>query len=378
MRQTTERHEQLLEEYVELVNEGSLLSLESLLSEIAAYSAKLKEHPDRVAAEADVQAFAEKFDLWPEDEAWGHAVNSMTAFVHKSSKDRSSLALGGKVYFILWFIDDTMGNEFVHSMSDDHKQAAQEFSSAVSLFLQTGTVENLSHSPLNHLFLAIVEVWHEIQHQSDPKWLKLFKVALAQHLQEGSEEQDSRDSGKKYTVESYFDSRYLSSGTWVTVRMIELTQQSYIDRQLLQKLDVHDGTPLHTTLVELEELSVAIGSGLNDLFSFEKEFLDAGSDYNVVSVIYQNNHDLTLIDAFGKAADLINNLWKAFTYGVGEFTESIQTDERLDDEQKQQLLNYTDGLTDLVKAAWVWQAYITLRYKRLLTMIKENQVEAFN
>jgi len=352
-------HERIRQEYA-LMLAQTPLELAALLQEVALPSSRLPTHPHSTAAQAEVKAFAIQHKIWLADR--GDEYNSMFPDLHRSATSKESLVLTGKIYALLWYIDDTMGNEFQKDLSPTAQAQSRQLIGALLDFLRHQDHSGLASLPPEQglLVAAVGAVMADIQRVAPPGWMPRFLEALYRHIKPAVEDQDSRRTGHLMSIEEYTDSRNDVSGMYVTIRMIELASLSYLDRDGLAAAGLLDD------LVKLEYWCAALASFLNDFFSFEKEFIDSDSDYNLLPIVQLNYPEMDWLHAIDWAAGYTCAMWMDFLRGVKCFNARAAHTP-----YAHQLSAYNAAMVDAVMAAWKWQADNTNRYKRANSIFAE-------
>jgi len=152
-----------------------------------------------------------------------------------------------------------------------------------------------------------------------------------------------------------------------TVSMIEYSQGNYLDWPLLGRLGIAQEFRELGTTVSL------IGALMNDLFSFEKEVIDNGSDSNLLAIIVLNNFRMELREAMSVATTIVRNLLAEY----GRCTESLfeNIDGLAEADLRAGLLRYMEGIRKCVQTCWLWQVD-TKRYKRPGSIWKETSLSS--
>jgi hypothetical protein len=112
---------------------------------------------------------------------------------------------------------------------------------------------------------------------------------------------------------------------------------------------------------------------MNDVFSFEKEVIDNGSDSNLLAIIVLNNFRMELSEAMSVATTIVRHLLAGYEQQAGKILEAIA--DLPDGEGRQKLFRYMDGIRRCVQACWLWQVE-TRRYKRVRSIWRETSLSA--
>lgn len=326
-----------------LMGESQGFSLTALLS-LSQKTAGFKPHRQARVVEDRVAQFARKYGIWLADRAEHY--NTMTAYLHPNTSDEERLYYLGAYYAVLFFIDDVMGNEFRPEMTDQENRRADYEMQALLAFLKTGTM-NLP----SKLLPPTLEVLQGFRKLGDAAWLKHFFDFTFQHLELAVKDLDSSGLGYTLPVETYVEMRNHVSGMYPAVLMMEFAEDNYLPRAELQAAN------LQADITRLEYLCAALGGLVNDFFSFEKEVIEARSDFNLIPVMMMNDK-LSLEDAIHAAAAYTNQLcdeYYTLAQSVRERASAYAWGERV--------LRHIAAMDASNQAVWVWQME-TERYLR--------------
>ncbi|MEO1254969.1 MAG: terpene synthase family protein [Bacteroidota bacterium] len=277
----------------------------------------------------------------------------MTAYLHPSTVDDHRLYLLGCYYAILFFIDDVMGNEFRSDMTSEEQYRADYEMDILMNFLQIG---KKSEQP-SKLLAPVVEILEGFSKLAQAKWLDHFLQFTQEHLSLAVDDLNSTSLGH-ITPEKYTELRNHVSGMYPAILMMEFASNTYLPRVELQ------GTGLLKDIERLEYLCAAIGGLVNDFFSFEKEVLDAQSDFNIIPVMMMHEN-LSLEEAIHKAAVYTNNLYSEYKCVAKDVREQINRSPWSESVQ-----NHINAMDLCNQAVWVWQVD-TDRYNRQLSIFHE-------
>jgi len=356
------RLESLLREHERLARErpGSY-SLRSLFSDealdIEAYCRDFRPNPHAAASEADVERFARRHGVWVEK--GGDHYNSMTAYLHPTP-DEQRLTIIGKSYAVMFFMNDTIGREKLGHMSAAQKQEVRGVVGRIDKLLETGTLP----PGAGRLEEAARESLEEIRQSSPPAWFGRCMAVFKEHIAQSFHDKNARAQAKVPTVDEYIESRLHVAGMYVTIEFMELGDDQFIPWAEVAELG------LTAQIRRLQWLCAAIGALMNDVFSFEKEFVAEGSDFNLVPVIAMNAAESGLHHALTEAARMV----RAY---VVEFRDLAAV---LEARRKQlatdhpalasALAAHIRSLTGSVHATWAWQS-VTDRYRSPVTIFEE-------
>jgi hypothetical protein len=113
----------------------------------------------------------------------------------------------------------------------------------------------------------------------------------------------------------------------------------------------------------------------NDLFSFEKEVIDNGSDSNLVMIIALNEQGYTLEDSIQRAAGIVKALLMELLSLLDHLDVETGTLMDVDRPLALQLRLHREGIIRCVQAIWLWHCY-SGRYKRRESLWVETTLAA--
>ena len=143
--------------------------------------------------------------------------------------------------------------------------------------------------------------------------------------------------------------------------MMEYAADNYLPREELEKVGLLE------PIERLEFLCAAIGGLVNDFFSFEKEVLDAQSDFNLIQV-FINNYSPDLDAAIVDAAQYVNSLYEEYK-GL-----AVQVSEACAHYSWASLVHkHIQYMDESNMAVWVWQID-TQRYLRKQSIFTELRI----
>ncbi|MEO1287746.1 MAG: terpene synthase family protein [Chloroflexota bacterium] len=340
-------------EYENLLNESSnKFKLNDLLI-LSQDTIGFKPYATATTVERQVENFARNHNIWIEDRAVDY--NTMTAYLHPSTVDNQRLYLLGGYYAILFFIDDVIGNEFRSNMTLDEQDKADQEMGIVMSFIETGK-KSQQHS---RLLAPIIEILNGFSILAPSEWLDYFLQFTKQHLTLAVDDLNSESLGY-ITPEQYVEMRNHVSGMYPAILMMEFANDSYLPRSVLNNMG------LLNDIERLEYLCAAIGGLVNDFFSFEKEVLDAQSDFNIIPIMMRHEQ-LSLEESIYIAANYTNSLYCEYKQLAMDIRKKVQLYK-----WGSTVTKYLDAMNDCNQAVWVWQID-TNRYDRETSIFSELQ-----
>lgn len=356
------RLESLLREHERLAREHpGFYSLRALFSDealsIEAYCRDFRPNPHAAASEVEVERFARRHGIWVEK--GGAHYNSMTAYLHPTP-DEQRLTIIGKSYVVMFFMNDTIGREKLGHMSPAQKNEVRGIVGRIDKLLETGTLP----SGAGALEEAARESLEEMRQSSPPAWFGRCMALFKEHIAQSFHDTNARAQAKVPTVDEYIESRLHVSGMYVTIDLMEFGDNQYIPWAEVVELG------LLAQLRRLQWLCAAIGAFMNDVISFEKEFVAEGSDFNLVPVIAMNEAESGLHHAITEAARMV----RAYVVEFRDLAAVLEARrEQLAPNHPalaSALAAHIRSLTGSVHATWAWQN-ATGRYRAPVTIFEE-------
>ncbi|WP_231386748.1 terpene synthase family protein [Nocardia sp. BMG111209] len=335
-----------------LVRDGPPWSLAALFSTpesgIIEYCKDFRPNRFGVEACAAVEAFCRRHGIWLE--AGGAHYNSMTPFLHPRAVTAERMTLIGNYNAILFWLNDTAGREkFAHLTTTEQSDAHSTVESLCRLLSTGRTVAD--PTPVE---AATAEFLAELTANGEPAWTAWVLESTIDHLRTAIRDQNARARGDLLSVEEYIDLRARVSGMYPAIALCEYGRDTYLPWDRIR------AAGLETDLRRLQRLTADIGALMNDMFSFEKECIVDGADFNLIPIWLLNNSGAKLADAVHAAADIVRDrftsfrrIWQPLYNSCAESGDPATTDP------------IADHLLDLrccVQATWVWQVE-TSRYK---------------
>ncbi len=362
-----DRLQHLQREHWEIAHyKPGLFALRNLFSspelDIMDYCKDFRVNPHAQPSEAEVKTFAQHHGVWVKK--GGDHYNNMTAYLHPTP-DYERLTLIGKAYAVLFYMNDTIGREKMGHMTAEQIAEVRGIVGRLEVWLKTGALPP-GAGPIERSAYVSSE---EIRALADPAWYQAFLVHMKQHFEPSFFDRNARAQGEVMTVHEYIDCRLNVSGMFATIALMEFGDGEYIEWQEVRAFGFYN------ELKRLQWLCAAIGALMNDLFSFEKEFIVEGSDFNLIPVMTLNNPHWSLEQVVTHAAELVRCY-------VIEFRDLAEQIEAVCGEQADAhpalvsaIRKHILSLVGSVQATWVWEND-TARYKQAQTIFLENQHSA--
>src|SRR5690606_21907031 len=145
------------------------------------------------------------------------------------------------------------------------------------------------------------------------------------------------------------DCRLHVSGMYATVGLMEFGDNQYLNWPELAAWGLDHG------LKRLQWLCAAIGALMNDMFSFEKEFIVDGSDFNLIPVGLLNHDKWTLQNAVLGAANIVREYVKEFVQLSTDLETRCEFYLETNPEMVSAVWTNIRALRYSVQATWVWE-----------------------
>jgi hypothetical protein len=349
--------EALWSEHRRLVAQGRLWSLAAMFStpdcDIIDYCRDFAPNQFGDDACAAVEAFCRRHGIWLEDT--GVHYNSMTPYLHPGAVTAERMTLIGIYNAILFWLNDTAGREKFAHLTPAGQRDAHATVDRLCRLLETrrapaeaATVEAATVEAATVEFLALLTP------DAEPDWLARFLASTVEHLRPAIRDQNVRARGGLLTVQEYIDLRAQVSGMYPAIDLCEYGRDDYLPLRRI------DAAGLGAEVQRLRRLTVDIGALMNDMFSFEKECIVDGADFNLIPICLLNTPGQTLADAVEQAGRLVLDRLTEFRLLSAHVDR--RSGELADRALGEQVTAHVTDLRSCVQATWVWQN-ATGRYK---------------
>lgn len=298
-------------------------------------------------AEEGVQQFVERWCVKPQH---FNDYNSMSRFLYSRAASAERLQAACTVHSMFFFIDDLF-------FDTDHFDA-RDFAippevgqslNSVSQFLvdlmcifRTGDMPAFP-SPIQRAFQ---EMGALIASQAPDAWFNAFADGIQDYIT--AVIQREIDLRKRKTVltdlDSFVDLRLRDTGGLHTCQLIGFTKGAFLPVEVRED----------NNLKQLTTLAIAMASFVNDIFSYHKDVVLEGSEFNLVK-IFMDTECLRFDAAVHKSVELVNSYADAFV-DLRRQLPSWGSEVDLLVEQ------YVDGLAEMMSGNVYWHA-TTNRYR---------------
>ncbi|WP_245401297.1 terpene synthase family protein [Nocardia albiluteola] len=282
----------------------------------------------------------------------------MTPYLHPHTITVERMRIIGIFNAILFWLNDTVGREKFAHLSADEQHRALETVERLCRLLES---RHTGAKPAA-VEVATSELLALLTRHADPGWLVRFLGSTIEHLRPAIRDQNARARGGLLSVVGYIELRARVSGMYPAIGLCEFARDEYLPWERLP-------ARLGVGLRRLQLLTVEIGALMNDLFSFEKECIVDGSDFNLVPVCLLNTPGATLIDAVHEAARIVRD--RLTEFGVLHARVGDECGGLADRGVVEAVSAHLEDLVGCVRATWVWQI-TTARYKGVSVFAENN------
>ncbi len=268
-----------------------------------------------------------------------HNYQSMTYFMFPDTTAERLVALS-LLSNLLYYIDDLYDRHKLHPHPET-LDLPRHFKKVIEIFCLGDAAMPCQQHLLYDTALAL---HHHFLQLSNPTWFEHFVKVLTEHLM-STRPQSMTEPEHYNSAEEYFRVRELDGGIWTSINSIEFAANRFLPQKIHNHPHIHD----------MSLLCGRIATLTNDLFSYEKEVIDMGSQFNLLAVLMQSA-GLTFEQAVHCAIESIN-------YDTAKFVEACDTVPDFGTmDLNTDVQMYIQGLRDILSATWYWQM-ATDRYR---------------
>lgn len=352
--------ERIRNDYAQLAHLTTRYSLINLFRssefDFSAFCVDYTPHPDIPRLKELTRDFGNQYQILLPDADY-YITCSLYLFP-KAAFER--ILLISKLFAVDFYLNDTMGRDA--QPTDQERQRLYEIRDRLArLGYDLNTTGAISTAEK-----ANIEVLELMSRESPDTWFIPFLQSYLKHIDAAHRSNDVAGLGYISGVDEYVEARRVISGMPHTVSLIEYANGTYLDWELLREagLDV----PMH----RINWTVSVIGALTNDLFSFEKEVIDKGSDANLLPILVMNNFRMKLSEAIGLAGSIIRDLLTDYSTLGDEISRHLNAGAIAPD-RRSIVDAYLKGLKTVLQTCWLWQA-TTMRYKRPVSIWEETAI----
>lgn len=349
------------QEYIELISSKQPISLLSLFNsenfQFDLYCKDFVPHQEIAELKKSTTNFAEKYGILLKD-ADAYITCSMFLF---PAAPLEKIILLSKNYAVDFYLNDKMGR--------DAKPTNQEMKTLYEIRDRLSSIGNdLKLIPKASLAeKANIEVLQQIADSSPKEWFDNFLHGYLRHINIAHQPYDLVTLKYIQSVEEYINMRADISGMPHTITLIEYALSVFLDWKLLTRIGLTE------EIRKVNEIVSFVGALTNDLFSFEKEVIDNGSESNLIFIVLINNFRMRLDEAIEVAGHIIRNLLNDYNEGMIKIEDRLNQS-AISEISKNEISSYLTGLKSVLQACWTWQTF-TQRYKRHSSLWQETRTQ---
>jgi hypothetical protein len=349
-------------DYARLLS-GSPLSVEALISpdnfRFDRFCREFSAHPDSEELKMRIQEFGEASGCWLPG-AKHHISCALYLYpgadTYRMFCMMQNLTLG-------FYLNDVMGRDTFQYLPVEQQVSAREMILRMSR-LDASLDVGVDAAPLERVNAGILQAFRD---HSPRDWFQRFLDVYCYHIGITHTDGNVVAQGRIPGVTEYMDYRCHLGGVHHILQWIEFSDGQFLDWEKLGRYGLAD--PLR----RLHWVTAAFAGLSNDLFSFEKEVIDNGSDSNLVMVIALNEEGVPLQDAIGQAAGIVKALLMEVLSLLDLLEAGIDGLILPDPQLATQLRSHRAGIVRCVQAIWLWHCY-SGRYKRPLSLWAETRL----
>lgn len=252
-----------------------------------------------------------------------------------------------------FYLNDVMGRDTFHALPAGRQASARAMTLRMSR-LDAALQVDAGADPLE---VVNAEILREFRDHSPQWWFEQFLEVYRYHIGITHTDGNVVAQGRIPGITEYMDYRCHLGGVHHILMWIEFSDGAFLDWEKLRRYG------LAQPLKRLHWVVAAFAGLSNDLFSFEKEVIDNGSDSNLVMIIALNENGYTLAEAIDRAAGIVRALLLELLSLLDFF--AVETGKLMEADRPLgvQLLAHRVGVVRCVQAVWLWHCY-SGRYKR--------------
>jgi Terpene synthase family 2, C-terminal metal binding len=352
-------------EYSDLIAKPSAgISLQEMLDHdqfhLPDYCRDYLPNPNGAAMHQVAEKFGRRYGIWLDSAQ--HYI-SCPDYLYPSASFVRLVTLG-KNFAVDYYLNNTIGRDKVGLLTPEQREVAEE------IRLRIATINaDLHLCPNAHpIEQANVEMLADIRKESPTDWFTEFLRQWRYHIDMAHTDRNASALGYIPSIEELIDNRSPISGMPHSIQIIEFCDNQFLPWSRLTAVG------LAHPLRRLHRLVASVGGLMNDLFSFENEFIDSGADSNLIVVVALNEPSLSLSEAIVRAATIVRNfIAESLTLFV-EIRNQGRALQGSNPEIANTLESHLCSLERCLQACWTWQIY-TMRYKRVASIWRETRLD---
>ena len=343
---------QMRSAYARLLS-GPPISLEALFSpdnfRFDRFCNEFTPHPESEELKKRIQEFGEANGCWLP----GAKHHISCALYLYPGADTYRMFCMMKNLTLGFYLNDVMGRDMFHHLPADQQVSARE------MILRMSQLDDSLRVGADAELLEVVnaDILQEFKDHSPQWWFEKFLEVYSYHIGITHTDGNVVSQGRIPGITEYMDYRCHLGGVHHILMWIEFSDGQFLDWEKLR------GYALAQPLKRLHWVTAAFAGLSNDLFSFEKEVIDNGSDSNLVMIIALNEEAYTLMDSIQRAAGIVKALLLELLSLLDHLAVETEKLMAVDRPLATQLQAHREGIVRCVQAIWLWHCY-SGRYKR--------------
>ncbi len=298
-------------------------------------------------AEGDVNAFVTRWQVKPRH---FDDYNTMSRFLYPGSTSAKRLQATCTIHSMFFFIDDLFFD------TDDFD--ARDFAIAVDIGKD---LRSISHflSSLMHIFktgelpanptaiqMAFYEMRQLVIEQAPAEWFNIFAEGIEDYITAAIQREVDLHTGQTVLtdLDSFLDVRLRDTGGLHTCQLIEFCKDAFLP----------DEARNNDQIKHLTWLAIAMASLVNDIYSYHKDVVLEGSDFNLVKILMDID-GISFDEAVDKSVRLVNSYAARFVAARAQLP-------RWGKETDIVVQRYVDGLAEMMSGNVFWHG-TTNRYR---------------
>jgi hypothetical protein len=249
-------------------------------------------------AEERVRQFVERWHVKPQN---FEDYNTMSGFLYPSAVSVERLQAICTIHSMFFFVDDLFFDTNLFdardfSISPEVGQNLKSVSHFLADLMHIFKSQQLPEHP-TLIQRAFCEMGELVVQQSNEEWFKLFTSGIADYIK--AVIQREADLRKHKTVltdlETFLDLRARDTGGLHTCQLIELSKNAFLPSEVRE----------HSLIKHLTWLAYGMASFVNDIFSYHKDVVLEGSDFNLIKIL-MDTKGMSFDQAVHKSVLLVN------------------------------------------------------------------------
>jgi hypothetical protein len=276
--------------------------------------------------------------------------NTMSRFLYSNAVSVDRLQAACTIHSMFFFIDDLFFDTdhfdardfFIEGVGHDLKSIRSFLFSLMHIFKTHTLPEELSA-----IQMAFYEMGLFVCEQAPDEWFEAFANGIEDYLKAVIQREIDLHRGKTVLtdLDSFLDIRLRDTGGLHTCQLIEFTKGAFLPTEVRN----------HEQLKHLTWLAIAMASLVNDVFSYHKDVIVEGSDFNLVKIL-MDLHGMSFEEAVDYSVGLINSYADQFVedrkyvpfWGIEALDGAVE--------------QYVDGLAEMMAGNLYWHG-TTNRYR---------------